>query len=83
MNKNVPILIGCFSIAVMLMLSVSVPIQFSDARYRDARYGERVIQDLVNDCDEASCENIGVIGDDGRANSSCQVYSFFVYLGLL
>jgi hypothetical protein len=77
MNKNVPILIGCFSIAVMLMLSVSVPIQFGDARYRVARYGERVI--LVNDCDEASCENIGAIGDDGSANSSCHV----VYLGLL
>jgi hypothetical protein len=39
MNKNVPIWIGCFSIVVMLMLSVSVPIQFSDARYGDARYG--------------------------------------------
>jgi hypothetical protein len=35
---------------------------------RDAKYGERVIQDLVNECDhEASCENIGAIGDDGSA----------------
>ena len=54
--------------AVMLLLSVSVPVQFSDARYKDAKHGDIVIQDLFNDCDhETSCENIGAIGDDGSA----------------
>ncbi|MGH9975888.1 MAG: hypothetical protein ACRD8Z_08655, partial [Nitrososphaeraceae archaeon] len=68
MNRKVPIWIGCLSMAVMLLLSVSVPIQFSDARYKDERYGELVIQDLFNDCDhETSCENIGAIGQDGSA----------------
>jgi hypothetical protein len=37
MFRNVPIWTGCLSIAVMLLLSVSVPIQFSDARYKDER----------------------------------------------
>jgi hypothetical protein len=77
MNRNVPYLglsahlpiwIGCFSIAVMLLLSVSVPVQFSDARYKDAKHGDIVIQDLFNDCDhETSYENIGAIGNDGSA----------------
>jgi hypothetical protein len=61
------------------------PFQFSSVMQDTEMQGTggKVIQDLVNDCDEASCENIGAIGDDGSANSSCQVYSFFVYLGLL
>ena len=68
MNRNVPIWIGCLSMAVMLLMSVSVPIQFSDARYKDARYGDIAVQDLLNDCDhETSCENMAGMADDGSA----------------
>ena len=41
-DRNVPIWIGCFSLAVMLLLGVSIPIQFSDARFKDAKQGEEI-----------------------------------------
>ena len=52
----------------MLLTSVSVPTQFSEARYRDDKYGELRVQDLLNDCDhETSCENMAGMADDGSA----------------
>jgi Collagen triple helix repeat (20 copies) len=55
----------------MLLLSMSLPVQFSDARYKDDKYGKLIIQDLINDCDhETSCEIINAnIGQDGVANA--------------
>jgi hypothetical protein len=68
MFRNAPIWIGCFAIAIMLLSSVSVPTQFSEARYRDDKYGELRVQDLLNDCDhETSCENMAGMADDGSA----------------
>ncbi len=68
MFRNAPIWIGCFAIAIMLLTSISVPTQFSEARYRDDKYGELRVQDLLNDCDhETSCENMAGMADDGSA----------------
>jgi Collagen triple helix repeat (20 copies) len=45
MFRNVPIWIGCFAIAIMLLTSVSVPVQYSEAR---------PILQLINPCDDES-----------------------------
>lgn len=64
MNKSRPISIGCFSIVVMLVLGVSIPVQFSDAR----SYRGSVAQSFINECDESTCSNAGPISSsDGSA----------------
>ncbi|MGH9985560.1 MAG: hypothetical protein ACRD8W_16580, partial [Nitrososphaeraceae archaeon] len=54
MNKTPFIWIRFFSIAVIISLSASLPIQFGDARYKWT-----VTQNFVNDCDESNCANTG------------------------
>jgi hypothetical protein len=68
MSKNWSTWIGCFSIVAILLLGVLVPVQFSDARYKDDIRGDIVIQDLFNECNyETGCQNIGAVGEDGSA----------------
>ena len=61
MNRYVSIWIGCFAIAVMLLTSVSVPIQFSEAR-------QGPTQQLFNNCnDETNCA-IAFTGAEGEGD---------------
>lgn len=58
-DRNVPIWIGCFSLAVILLLGVSVPIQFSDARFKDAKQGEIYLFNICDDCVNTQTVDLG------------------------
>jgi hypothetical protein len=55
MNRKTPIWIGCFLVAVMLVLSTSHPVQLSEAKYKD-----NVNMDFVEVCDDSNCANTAV-----------------------
>jgi hypothetical protein len=71
MNGNVPILIGCFTVAVMLIANVYFPMQLSDARNKYANQFEAAAS-LVNDCsgDNSHCvgNNVLTEGDNNDPN---------------
>lgn len=65
MNRKVPFWIGCFSIALMMLLSAALPVQFSEAKYRN-----KVTMDFVEICEDSNCANNGPLTqDDGTATA--------------
>lgn len=59
MNKYKSIGTGSISIAVILVLSISIPIQFIDARYNRI-----AAQNFDNDCDKSNCANTNAASDN-------------------
>jgi Collagen triple helix repeat (20 copies) len=71
MNRNVRTLIGCFAVALMLIVNVSFPIQFGDARNRYANQFDAAAL-LVNNCsgDNSHCvgNNVLTEGENNDPN---------------
>jgi hypothetical protein len=63
MNSKASIWIECLSVAVMLVISALLPVQFGEAKYKD-----EVTMDFVEVCDDSNCANTGAVSvHDGSA----------------